>query len=490
MLGHSLAYLLARGLPGLLSFAALALFTRLLSPTEYGTYALAMSVAGLLAAVLFRWLDHALVRYHGMLPSAGGFPAPGEARLMRALFAGFLLMWPVAFLALGGALWLLPTQAPGLWLAAAGAMLGLALYDLNLQWSVARMQPAAYGALGFARALLTLGLGGAFALLGFGGEGLVWAAALGFLLPSLLLRGREIWRCLRVRESPQAGLPARGLLLSMMRYGAPLALSFALTAVVTQSDRLMLGALVGVEATGRYVAGYDLAFQAMNLVAMVVFLAAWPRVVRAWEAGGEAAACGVMSAQYLLLLGGLLPLCAGFALMSAWLAGVMLGEEFRDSAVALMPWAALAGLLAGFKTFYFDMAFQLVQRTRGLLGVAALAAGGNVLLNLWWIPRMGEMGAVLSSVAAYALALVASLILGRAHLRMPLPGRGTAFIVLAVLAQLAVLGLWPGERGAMIPGALAVLGAGSVYLIVLLLFDVGGLRGALAGRWREGRRHG
>lgn len=54
LLRHSALYTLARGLPGLINFAALAVYTRLLGPEEYGRYALVIAAVGLANAVLFQ----------------------------------------------------------------------------------------------------------------------------------------------------------------------------------------------------------------------------------------------------------------------------------------------------------------------------------------------------------------------------------------------------------------------------------------------------
>ncbi len=53
---HTAIYLAARGLPGILAFLALPLFTHLLSPAAYGRYALVLATVNLLNALLFQWL--------------------------------------------------------------------------------------------------------------------------------------------------------------------------------------------------------------------------------------------------------------------------------------------------------------------------------------------------------------------------------------------------------------------------------------------------
>src|SRR2546426_10098790 len=55
-------YLAARGLPGVVAFLAIPLFSRLLSPADYGRYALALATVNRLNALLFQWLRRSLVR--------------------------------------------------------------------------------------------------------------------------------------------------------------------------------------------------------------------------------------------------------------------------------------------------------------------------------------------------------------------------------------------------------------------------------------------
>src|SRR5687768_6700536 len=62
-LSHAAIYLLARGLPGVLAFLAIPLFSRLLAPADYGRYAVVIGAVCLINALLFQWLRLALVRY-------------------------------------------------------------------------------------------------------------------------------------------------------------------------------------------------------------------------------------------------------------------------------------------------------------------------------------------------------------------------------------------------------------------------------------------
>src|SRR5438874_6248258 len=81
VLGHAAVYLLARGLPGIVAFLAIPLFSRLLEPADYGRYALVLASVGLLNALLFQWLRLSLVRY---LPAFKDDPARLKSTLVTA----------------------------------------------------------------------------------------------------------------------------------------------------------------------------------------------------------------------------------------------------------------------------------------------------------------------------------------------------------------------------------------------------------------------
>ncbi|MGN6626432.1 MAG: hypothetical protein ACTHLN_07415, partial [Tepidisphaeraceae bacterium] len=62
-LSHAAIYLLARGLPGLVSFTAIPLYTRLLAPNEYGRYAMVIAGTVLINSLVFQWVRLSLTRF-------------------------------------------------------------------------------------------------------------------------------------------------------------------------------------------------------------------------------------------------------------------------------------------------------------------------------------------------------------------------------------------------------------------------------------------
>jgi O-antigen/teichoic acid export membrane protein len=248
--------------------------------------------------------------------------------------------------------------------------------------------------------------------------------------------------------------------------------------VVSNSDRFMLGWLLGSAAAGTYAAGYDLANTTVTLLMMVVTLAAYPLAVRSLETEGQEAAREGLRQGGLLLLAVAVPAATGLAVCAPNITEVVLGTAFREAGSEVVPWIALAALLAGIKAYYFDLGFQLGRYTLGLVWVAAAAAGVNLALNFWWIPVLGLMGAVYATAAAYAVGLGLSWWLGR--WAFPVPPFPTESVKVVMAAGIMALLLWPmrGHHGWLM--LLAQAGSGFlVYALVLLATDFRGVGRAL-----------
>ena len=59
----SLYYLPARAVPSIAGFIAVAVYSRLLSPKDYGLYVLVMTTVAMVSLLAFAWLNHSILRY-------------------------------------------------------------------------------------------------------------------------------------------------------------------------------------------------------------------------------------------------------------------------------------------------------------------------------------------------------------------------------------------------------------------------------------------
>ncbi len=466
LIRHTVLYSLGRGASGVVNLLALALYTHLLSPGEYGQYALVLACVAVADAVVFQWLHMGARRFFAAYSArrtdflatvSGAYVRVASLVILLATIA--LIVWPDSRVRalIGLSAILLCSQA---WL------------ELNLELSLAGLKPVRYGALTLAKAVVGSACGGVLAYMGLGVPGVVVGAIIGYLAPGLRLAGYD-WR----GASPRHG--DAEMLREVVRYGLPLTATYALAFVVNSSDRLLLGWLRGPADVGTYAVAYDLSYQGLTALMMMVNLSAFPLAVRALEDHGVESAGKQLTQHATLLLALAAPATMGLVLLAPNVAYVLLGRSFQASAGELVPWLAIAAFFAGLKAFYFDLSFQLGRATVKQVWVTGSAAVLNVALNLWWIPRFGALGAAWVALGTFFVAGALSVALGRDVFRMPLPLADWARIVAASTAMALALRPFASYRGEAAL-ALQIVGGAAVYAIVAVFLNVGDSRTMLA----------
>lgn len=450
---------------GLVGFGSIFVFTRMLTPAEFGVYALAFSAMSLGHTLSFTWIEAAMARFYA--PEAqGGRLADHFATLYRCWLGA-----AAVFVALGGAgLLLWPGDAP-IKLAVGGglaATLARSLAKLNQERrraagdvrGAALMDMAqTLGGFAVGAGLIYAGLKGAAPIAGLGAAA---AVVLVFLLPGELRRGAG-----GVFEPPRAK--------SYASYGLPVALSLIFALALASTDRFLLAAYLGDATVGVYQAGYSLASRTLDVMFIWLGAAGGPALIVALQRGGGAALAKAAREQAGLMLALALPAALGLALVARPLTEVMVGPALAQGAAAVTPWIAASALFAGLTTYYTHQAFTLGRRTGLLLLAMAIPAALNVGLNLILIPRLGLTGALIATTASYGAGLGASILLGRLAQPLPLPLGALARAGLAAAAMGVVVARLPNLGGALELGLKAGVGA-LVYGLAAFVLDVADVR--------------
>lgn len=470
LLRHSGYYLLASGLPGLINFLAIYLYTRLLTPEEYGRYALIVAGVGLFNVVFFQWLRLALLRF---FPAYEHDPRPLISTLL-ASFAIALLLTGCAGFAIA-LLWPSPTLRPFILLGIT-LLWATAWFELNLELSRIQLMPKRYGAMATFKSVTALAVGTSLTLIGLNAYGPLLGLLLGLLFAGAYGLRIAIWHVKPALD--------RETLSDLFRYGAPLTATFALAYIVSASDRLILAFFMGETEAGLYSAPYDLANQSLTLAMTIVNLAAYPLAVRALKSAGKDAATAQLQKNAVILLAVALPSATGLAALSPNIAETVLGDSFSSTTAFLLPIIALASVLAGFRAYYFDVAFQLGQWTTGQIWVMSIAAITNVVLNLLLIPTFGMAGAAWATVSAYGAALAASIVLGKGVFQMDFPWQDFLKLVTATSIMGIALISTPGSMGWSTLISQVLLGV-TIYISMLLVLNVASIRTRISTLWRQ-----
>ena len=472
LLRHSFYYALAQGLPGLFSFAALAVYTRLLAPDEFGRYALLVAGVGFVNVMVFQWLRLVAARF--LLAHAS------PAQFLGSILAQFYLLAALVSLSgLGLALaWPDPVWQRLIALAVP-LLITQAGLELSLVIASARLEPGRYGFMLGSKAVIALIFGAMLAWVGLGAAAPVWGLIVG-QVASLMLFGRYVWRGARPHW------PKQDERRRQLRYGLPLVVTFALAWVISGSDRFLLAWLLDEDAVGYYSAGYDLTFHSLTLLLTIINTAAYPLAVKALEQGGSDMACRQLAHNGELIVAAALTGAAGLIVLSPYILAIFIGEGFRPGAAEILPIIAMAAALSGIKAYHFDIAFHLGEQSHILVLVSGVAAVINIVLNLMLIPMLGIAGAAWATLGAYAIALVISSIAGQRAFAMPSSSplfiKGSvvalsAALVLSLPSLLGIDGLW------VLPVTLLL--GGLTVVSVAFLVDLGEARRPLIGLMKK-----
>jgi len=457
-------YLPANIVQGLVGFGAIVVFTRLLTPEDFGRYAIAFSIMTLVHVGTFSWLEASMARFWAAERDQG--LADHFTTVYRTMAVMTAAILPLVALAL----WLSPI-GDGLKFAIGAGLVGLPLRSLA---KLAQERFRASGDVGKSAAMdmvVTLGgfaIGVSCALMGLGAAspliGLTVAPllALPFVLPGELKQAR-------------GGTHSRARLLGYARYGYPIAVGLGLSLIMASSDRFLLEVFMGPAAVGAYHAGYSLSSRTLDVLFIWLGAAGTPALIMAWERGSREAfmATAREQASTFILIG--LPAAVGIALVARPLAEFMIGENLRDMAAAVTPWIALSALLSGMTSYYLGQAFVLGRRTDRLLLTLCIPAASNVMLNLILVPRMGVLGAALATTASFAIGTLASIGMGRSVVAMPIPWTTMARCALASGAMAGAVVLLPASGGVPELALKAATGV-VVYAAVALVLNAAGVR--------------
>ena len=442
----------------------MAVFTRFLSPTEYGVYSLVMAIATFANAIFFQWLNEAVGRFYPM-----HLVDPGKVMAVAA--RGFWLSTALAALLFLGALPFHELIVASPLLVGILFLITIALgrHTLALQLASAQSALIRYGMLSWVKNCVALLVG--FALIHVG------AREHGALLGSLA--GLMI-ALLAISQKPRMKVGSVDTRLSaeMFSYGLPLTINFLAVAIVDLADRFMIGSLLGVGYVAPYSVAYDLVQQTIGPIMNVILLASFPAIVRVFEMEGDEPASVRLYALGSRLIAVGMPTAVGFGVLASDISELVFGNNYRQDAAKIMPWLAAAIFVGAFKISFLDVVFQLRHVTRYQVYISVLMAVVNIILNLFLLPHFGVIAAAWATLAAFAVGALVSWIISRSIFLIP--NLGTVFWRSTIASGVVAIVLYvlPTSAGFICFLTKIALGV-FTYAVIALILDVADCRRSL-----------
>jgi O-antigen/teichoic acid export membrane protein len=216
-------------------------------------------------------------------------------------------------------------------------------------------------------------------------------------------------------------------------YGLPLAGASFGALILSVADRYMLEFIRGSSEVGNYSAGYDLADKTLKVLFTVLIASSFPIVMETLSRRGSLEAHRLINRLLRVYIVWMVPTTVMMIGFRKEVVRITLGEQFGSASVVL-PWVAIGTLCWG-ATQILAQSFQIQEDTKPLLYWILAAAGLNVVLNLWLIPRYGVVGAAIATTMAYGAYVT---VLWTKRIRTPAYRVGLGEIVKVLSAGIAM----------------------------------------------------
>jgi O-antigen/teichoic acid export membrane protein len=387
---HSAVYGLGSLVSRFIAVLLLPVYTRFLSPADYGLIETLIALSAILTVLLAAGVKSAFFRFYFDEPDE-----PGKRRVIRTSFwftmamgtaglvAGLVLAGPISKLLFdtGEHADLVRAAFVGLW----------AHVNYEQMTSLFRVEQRSTAYL--VATLINLGLtvGATVLLVVVLEKGPIGVIVGNFTGTLLVYAGLLAYR----RE--QLGLEwDRPLLREMNSFGMPLVPSALFLWALNFSDRFFLVKLAGPREVGLYSIGVRLASAIVLLLA--AFRTAWPAFAYSIEDDREAARTYAFVLTYLVAVTSWMALALG--VLAPWLVQLLTTEEFYSAERVVAPLAFAAAAFGAYIVVVIGIG--RARRTRSNWIVTGVAAALNIVLNIALIPEFGMMGAAVATIGAYA----------------------------------------------------------------------------------------
>ena len=425
-----LLYLSARTLSAAGNLLAVAIFSRMAGPAEYGHYVLIFAWSLIVYGFGAQWMRFA---YFGVYqPERFGEYVGSLARLLGCgLFAVALVL-----ITLGVSGWF----EPGFLVAVFALVCGMTIFEAAFE--VARTLLNARGAAlsMILRATLTVLFGSASLWLGGGARGL----ALGIAAAHTLAALPALATLTKVRMSDFS----RAASLHIVSYGWPLFLSFGVTAIGQSIDRLLLAHYLGLATLGPYGVVADILRQSFTVLGEAIILSLVTVAKQNANQGNHDEADKTLKKAFNACLAAATFGTAFFIVFGTVVLQAVLKPEFFAPTAGIVPIFAIAFAFMIMRNFYFGQVIYFTNASFLELVVALFVLVISLALSLALVPRYGVDGAAVSLMLSNILGCIACLVLSRRWYKMPVD-----YIALGVMPSLAILFMFAAHTAAALIAA-------------------------------------
>lgn len=457
LLKHSSVYGLGTIIGQTVGFLLLPLYTRYLTPEDYGVLSLiniTMDIAGIVAGL-------------GIIASMARFYYEFDTAAERNLvistiywisFAVTVIFLPLLYL--GSSLLSLLIFKSHVYtthfrIASFALIFGI-ISDMGLTYYRVQSKSVIFIQFSLAGMLLSIGLNIYFVV--FARTGVIG------IFYSSLIKQVILALILSVLILARTGLQFSGTLASgIIRFSFPLIFSNIFRVLVNESDKFFINYFFSPFTTGIYAIAQKIGNSIHQLVISPFLQTYMPRRFEIMKQKDASKTYGAILHYYLVVI------CSAglaLALFSSIIVRLMTTEQYH-SAARYIPLAVLSVIIFGLK-YHFETGIMIQKQTKYIAYINGVSALTNVALNFVLISRYQLWGALLALNISYSLTAVLNYIISQKMSPIDFPFPRIEGLMIIVLATFLISLLNPFQSIAL--NLATNMGIFGLYLLTLLHF--------------------
>lgn len=471
----TIIYFTIRLISGFIGLASIYILTRILSPEEYGEFALLIAILTFVSGIGYQWLiistSRLIVEHKTNLPTF--FKAVISLFIVSSLFVAILIFIST---------YIYPKMTEDYYFLLVSIAIILGIYNLLIHLANISQKPFLYGSLSLSRSIVSLLASVIFILyFNWSSIGAIFGFSIGFFISILLFifyyQSTLLKLYYQIKKLPV--MQDDQLVSTLFRYGIPLSFTYLALMLINVSDRLMLAKLGTTIDVAVYSAVYDLSQQTIGVLMNTLFLAYFPKIIYAYTNGLNKQLSNMTQqlGTLMLIIGILVSII--FTNASTGIANIMFGEGIAQPASQIIPIISIGMAIGFYKNFYLDIAFQVMKNTNMQFKLTAIMAGINILANVVLIPIFGSYGAALSTLIAFSLGAILSYIYGNKIMPLFIFTQDSLKIFLSGILTFVLVYYFNFTYTSPIDTLVNIIILSSVFCLFLILFNISNIQRTL-----------
>lgn len=250
-----------------------------------------------------------------------------------------------------------------------------------------------------------------------------------------------------------------------LEFSVPQIPSGALLWIINSIDRYFITVYLGLTQTGIYSASYNIG-SAISIFYLPTSFVIFPVISRFWEKDETSNVKKYLeySTKLFLFLG--IPSSFGLYILSKPILQILTTPEFLAGGGSLTFLIALSTIFLGIYQINLYI-ICLVEKTKFMPFITGMSALSNIILNILLIPKIGIMGAAISTVFSYAILSLITLVWAKRRVNYSFDFAFLLKIILSSIVMTCIMGILPlkGISYIFIATTIGVV----IYLILVLM---------------------